>query len=68
MMIKILKGILLYSTILFSMLLLMSIESIVESSSTLTIIVLIIECVLLVFCYIAFKNESLEEYVPKYFR
>lgn len=62
---KFLKGILLYTTIIYFFCIIMAIES-------LSVIALIIGIslfiLLLVVCYIALNEDNLEEYIPKWFR
>lgn len=62
---KILKGILLYSTILYFFCFAMAIESL---SVIALVIGLIIFVLLLSACYIALNNDNLENYVPKWFK
>ena len=62
---KILKGILLYSTIIYFFCFAMAIESL----SVLALIIgLIIFVLLLSACYIALNDDNLENYVPKWFK
>lgn len=65
---KIGKIVLLYDTILYSLCLLLALESLVEISSVYVIIALFIEIILVTICYEVFKNENLENYIPKWFR
>lgn len=62
---KFLKGILLYTTIIYFSCLIMAIES-------LSVIALIIGIslfiLLLVACYIILNNDNLEDYIPKWFK
>lgn len=62
---KILKGILLYSTIIYFFCFAMAIESL---SVIALIIGLIIFVLLLSACYIALNDDNLENYVPKWFK
>ena len=62
---KILKGILLYSTIIYFFCFAMAIESL---SVIALIIGLIIFVLLLSTCYIALNDDNLENYVPKWFK
>ena len=62
---KFLKGILLYTTIIYFCCFIMTIES-------LSVIALIIGIslfiLLLIVCYVILNNDNLEEYIPKSFR
>lgn len=62
---KFLKGILLYTTIIYFFCIIMAIES-------LSVIALIIGIslfiLLLVVCYIALNEDNLEEYIPKWLK
>lgn len=62
---KLLKGILLYSTIVYFFCFAMAIESL---SVIALIIGLIIFVLLLSACYIALNEDNLENYVPKWFK
>jgi hypothetical protein len=62
---KVLKGILLYSTIVYFFCFAMAIESL---SVIALIIGLIIFALLVSACYIALNDDNLENYVPKWFR
>ena len=62
---KILKGILLYATIIYFFCFAMAIESL---SVIALIIGLVIFALLLSACYIALNDDHLENYVPKWFR
>lgn len=62
---KILKGILLYSTIIYFFCFAMAIESL---SVIILIIGLIIFALLVSACYIALNDDNLENYVPKWFK
>ena len=65
---KIGKIVLLYGTILYSLCLLLTLESLTELNIAYAIIALFIEVILITICYEIFKNDSLENYVPKWFR
>lgn len=65
---KIGKIVLLYSTILYSLCLLLALESLLETNSVYAIIALFIEVIFITVCYETFKNDDLENYVPKWFR
>lgn len=65
---KILKGILLYSTVLYFFLYIMIAESLFTTNFTAALIGLFLLIVLIGSTYEAFKNENLIEYIPKYFR
>ena len=62
---KILKGILLYSTIIYFFCFAMAIEGL---SVIALIIGLIIFALLVSACYIALNDDNLEDYVPKWFK
>jgi hypothetical protein len=62
---KLLKGILLYSTIIYFFCFAMAIESL---SVIALVIGLIIFVLLLIACYIALNDDNLENYVPKWFK
>lgn len=62
---KILKGILLYSTIIYFFCFAMAIESL---SVIALIIGLIIFALLVSACYIALNDDNLEDYVPKFLK
>ena len=62
---KLLKGILLYSTIIYFFCFAMAIESL---SVIALIIGLIIFALLVSACYIALNDDNLEDYVPKWFK
>lgn len=62
---KLLKGILLYSTMIYFFCFAMAIESL---SVIALIIGLIIFVLLLIACYIALNDENLENYIPKWFK
>jgi hypothetical protein len=62
---KVLKGILLYFTIIYFFCLIMTIESL----SVIAIVIgLILFVILLIACYIALNDDNLENYVPKWFK
>jgi heme O synthase-like polyprenyltransferase len=65
---KISKIVLLYSTILHSLLFLLALESLIEINNVYAIIALFIEVILITTCYEIFKNDNLENYVPKWFK
>lgn len=66
---KILKGILLYATIIYSLLFIMGIEFIVKSKIDSLIIAGLWILVLLIYgCYTAFKDDNLDNYIPKWFK
>ena len=65
---KIGKIVLLYSTILYSLCLLLALESLVEINNVYAIVALFIEVVLIIICYAVLKNDNLENYVPKWFK
>ena len=65
---KILKGILLYSTVLYFFLYIMAAESLFTTNFTAALIGLFLLIILIGSTYEAFKNENLIEYIPKYFR
>jgi hypothetical protein len=65
---KILKGILLYFTIIYSLLFLLIVESLLNISLCWVLAALFLLIVLVGGCIEAFKNDSLENYVPKWFR
>lgn len=65
---KIGKIVLLYSTILYSLCLLLALESLLETNGVYAIIALFIEVIFITVCYGTFKNDDLENYVPKWFR
>lgn len=62
---KLLKGILLYSTIIYFFCFAMAIESL---SVIALIIGLIIFALLVSACYIALNDDNLEDYVPKFLK
>ena len=65
---KIGKIVFLYSTILYSLCLLLALESLLETNNAYAIIALFIEVTFITVCYETFKNDDLENYVPKWFR
>ena len=65
---KIGKIVLLYSTILYSLCLLLALESLLETNNAYAIIALFIEVIFITLCYETFKNDNLENYVPKWFK
>ena len=62
---KLLKGILLYSTIIYFFCFAMAIESL---SIIALVIGLIIFALLVSACYIALNDDNLEDYVPKFLK
>ena len=62
---KLLKGILLYATIIYFFCFAMAIESL---SVIALIIGLVIFALLVSACYIALNDDNLENYVPKWFK
>jgi hypothetical protein len=62
---KFLKGILLYTTIIYFFCIIMAIESL---SVIALIIGLIIFVLLLSACYIVLNDDNLEDYIPKWFK
>lgn len=62
---KVLKGILLYATIIYFFCFAMAIESL---SVIALIIGLIIFVLLLSVCYIVLNDDNLENYIPKWFK
>lgn len=65
---KIGKIVLLYGTILYSLCLLLALESLIEINNAYAIIALFIEVIFITICYKTFKNDNLENYVPKWFK
>jgi uncharacterized membrane protein YcaP (DUF421 family) len=63
---KILKGILLYSSIIYVALFLMGAESLAQLSVFYFIIGLCIFIILIAFCGAVFKNDDLKNYIPKW--
>ena len=62
---KVLKGILLYATILYFCLFIMAADSLGEIGIDAVCISFGILIALIVLCAIAFKNDSIENYIPR---
>lgn len=65
---KFLKGILLYATIIYSLIFVIAVESLGNIHLSLPFIGIFIWIILIVICYELLKNDDLNEYIPKWFK